>query len=495
MVNQLYINERLADLSGDTPMAINFQVNNLAELKDRQSTFSNSIKLPLTSNNKQIWGQAQADAFTQSQPYAKLNCKLVQNGIETIVNGTISLLNVSSSFECQITYGLIGLADALKKRIYDVDGIITDIEDAKLVDLDWSDIPPFSFDLPTIVASQSGTGVLWPVLDYGDTLDDSSNINITYLRPGIYYKDIFNRIEKFSGYTFSGGAAWASGFDDFIPFSDTILKDYLGNPSNGTLSPIGIVPNLPDFTLKNILKDYMQRYFLTPVVDNYKKTVVFHNYDEVYINKANAKDWTKKFVNEDRADTFEIGSYAQLNRLLFLEDSQEQFMFSAKGSFTIANENLDSDVDLVTSIFAGSDNTTKLGGVSVGRIRKYATSPLPNFLVPATEDTKPRVLHIGNAVVGARTFQSSTASQVAPFIQVATSRSYQYYIDTWGKGLLKMLKKARMITRYAVLTENDVKDFDFFTPVYDAIEGKFYYVNQISNFIPNKKTQVQLIRI
>jgi hypothetical protein len=41
---QLFINDQPADLSDNTPIALTFQVNDLADLKDRQSTFSNSLK-------------------------------------------------------------------------------------------------------------------------------------------------------------------------------------------------------------------------------------------------------------------------------------------------------------------------------------------------------------------------------------------------------------------------------------------------------------------
>lgn len=494
MVDELYIDGVRADLSSDSPIAITYQVNNISELKDRQSTYTNSIKLPLTNTNKKIWGYANVDSFTQQQPYQKLSAKLIRNGVELIVNGVINLKSVSNSFDCQIIYGLIGISDALKKKTYS-NGVITNINDAKLVDLDWSDIPSFAFDLPTIVASQSYTGVLWPVIDYGDTLNNTSSINITYLRPGVYFKQIFDRIQRFTGYTFSGGAAWAAGQDDFIPFSDTILKDYLGNPSNLSATPIGIKPNLPDFTVKELLLDYMQRYFLTPVVDNYKKTVVFRSFDELYDNKAKAKNWTKKFVDENRTDEFDLGSYGQLNRLIFLEDSQTPFEFPADGQIYINNENLPASKDMVKSIFAASATVTKLTSKQLAQIRKLKVSPLPNYGVPFTEETKPRVVHIPNAVFGPFTFTSSTSSQVASFIQIGIFRDYNYYIANWGQGFLKLVKKARSITRYAVLTELDVKDFDFFTPVYDEIECQYYYVNQIVNFIPGKKTQLKLIRM
>lgn len=493
MVNQLYIEEQLADLPGeDNPVAITLQVNNMADIKDRQATFSNAIKLPLTNANKKIWGNAQSDAFTQSQPYKRLNCKLIQNGIEQIVNGQASLLSVTDSyFETQITYGLTGFADAIKKRSYDSIGQLISVEDAKLVDLDWSDIPNFFMDLTTIVNSQLNSRITFSVVDYGDTLDNSSTINVSYLRPGIFFYDIFDHISKYTGYKFSGGSNYAAGLRDQILFTKNDIYDYVGNKYNGSL-PISVAKNLPDLTLKDLIKDYMQRYFLTPVVDNYKKTIDFRSFDEVYENMPKAKDWTKKFIDDSRADAFDLGNYAQFNKLEFAKDNQTGGDFN----FIVANENLESNKTLVTSIFAASQNVFKVGNLPVAQIKKFNSTPLPNYGQPFDNDVEVRVVHVENTNVGGSyLYKSSAAQQTSPYMTRATFRDWNYYLTNFGQGFLKLLKKARKVDRYAVLSELDIKDFDFFIPVYDGNDAKYYYVSAINNYISGKKTKVSLIRM
>jgi hypothetical protein len=53
---QLFLNDNLVDLTDDSPIALTFQINNLAEVKNQQGNTSNQFKLPLTQRNRQILG-------------------------------------------------------------------------------------------------------------------------------------------------------------------------------------------------------------------------------------------------------------------------------------------------------------------------------------------------------------------------------------------------------------------------------------------------------
>lgn len=501
MQNQeLYINGELCDLSDDTPIAITFQVNNLADLADRQSTYSNTIKLPKSVNNKRILGQAQSDSFTQDAPYVLLPCKLIQNGVEQIRAGVITLQRVSDYFECQITYGIKGVADALKKSIFNpVTGNLVSIEDAKLVDMDWTDIPIFDYTQASVAASQTvtgGTGVLFPIIDYGGTLDTSSTVHTNWMRPGVYFSQILTHIQAYSGYTFSGGKQYTDGLNDFIPFSATVLYDYQGTKWEDTHIQLSVAKNLPDFTLKEILKDYMQRYFLTPVVDNVKKTVVFHSMDELYDNKYKARDWTDKFIDDAREDVFSLSNYAQTNNLKWKED--QKFLTNGDGVFFVKNQNLASTTDLLTSIFAQSATIQNvLAGQNVASIIKFKSSPLTTGETDFTIDTEPRVVRIHD-VPGLYNFIDLTGNPgIIGTAKIGTFDDINWtsQVANYGKGLSKLLDKCRVITRYAILTALDVQDFDFFIPVYDRFEAKYYYVNQIVNFVPGKKCKIELIRL
>lgn len=489
---RLIIEDTDAELSDGTPIAVSYQVNDLANIADRQSTYSNTIKLPKSFANREIFGHANSVQFTQTQPYDLLTATLEQGGVQIIPNGRISLLRVSDSFECQLTYGLIGFLDKLKKYVYDpLTERLNSVDDVKLADLDWSDVPHFFKNTAAMIASYSGTpAIVWAVVDYGDTVTASAVINDTYLRPGVTFKSIFDRIQRYTGYAFSGPSQYAQGLNDWIPFTEQLLN-YEGTEDISI--GMSVEKNIPDITALSLLKDYMQRYFLTPVVDNINKTVYFRSFDELYTNIPNARDWTRKFINDSREDSFALSNYAQNNNLLWVEDQEKT---GVDGIITINNQNLSVTKDIITSIFASSGKKTGvLGGQTIAQIKLYSTSPLPNFGTDPDVNVKTRVLRLVrlNGTYGFEDTTSTTYTNLG--IQSGLFYNWQYYLDNFGQGLLKMLDRCRVVSRNAVLSPLDVKDFDFFTPVYDQNDGRYYYVNQISNFIPGQKVKINLIRL
>jgi len=494
--NELYIESEL--VPAPETIAMTYQVNDLSKLSDRQSTFSNTLKLPKEATVKRLLGYSDSDAFTQTQPYDLQRADLSQHGIQVIRNGRIQQLRVTdTAFECQLTHGLIGFLDLLKKSTYSELGELLDTSDVKLKDLDWSDIPNFNWDMATVMASQAAQNPLFPIIDYGGTLDTSSDINWTYIRPGVYYRQILDRIQRYTGYTFLGGKQYTDGFIDFMPFSANEFFDYQGTDWYATHLAVSVINNLPDIAVKDFLADYMRRYFLTPVVDNYEKTITFKSFDNLYENIGNAKDWTKKFVRGGREDSFTMGNYAQQNFLLWKEDSQSKYIFHPQnGNFTVDNRNLDVSIDLMKSIYAASDYGTFTGGHNIAIIRKYDTSPLPTSQVPPGIDTEVRVVRI-KSVSGAVRFVGldNTPQILFTGFKIGEFKSWQYQIDNYGQGLLKLLAKCRQIIRYVNLTPLDLQNFDFFTPVFDSNDGKYYYVNTIANFIPGRTTKVTLIRM
>ena len=88
---QLYLNDQMADLSDDSPIALSFQINNLADVKNQQGNTSNQFKLPLTQRNRQLLGFPDDIAFTTALPYRQIPAKVIQNGLEIIPYGIAEL--------------------------------------------------------------------------------------------------------------------------------------------------------------------------------------------------------------------------------------------------------------------------------------------------------------------------------------------------------------------------------------------------------------------
>lgn len=197
---QLYLNDQLADLADDSPIALTFQINNLAEVKNQQGNTSNQFKLPLTQRNRQILGYPDDVAFTTCLPYNNYEARIIQDGLEVVPYG-IAVLNSIDNDTAAITVlsGNVDFFDALDVKIYDMG-------DSTIPAGQKKPFKPYehTWDLDTVVASQTKTeGWIWPVVDYGKILPDFSNnpqIDVRYMRPGFFLKTAIELFAKTAGY-------------------------------------------------------------------------------------------------------------------------------------------------------------------------------------------------------------------------------------------------------------------------------------------------------
>ncbi|MFD0792771.1 hypothetical protein ACFQZX_04040 [Mucilaginibacter litoreus] len=197
---QLYINDQLVDLSDDNPVALTFQINNLAEVKNQQGNTSNQFKLPLTQRNRQILGFPDDIAFTTNLPYDNYQAKIIQDGLEIVPSG-IAVLNSVENDTAAITVlsGNVDFFDSLDVKIYDMGDSTTDIGQKKAF-ADFNH--PWSLD--NVINSQRNTqGWIWPVVDYGLIGTDYATnpvIDVRYMRPGFFLKTAIDMFVKLAGY-------------------------------------------------------------------------------------------------------------------------------------------------------------------------------------------------------------------------------------------------------------------------------------------------------
>jgi hypothetical protein len=198
---QLYINHQLADLADDSPIALTFQINNLAEVKNQQGNTSNQFKLPLTQRNRQILGFPDDVAFTTMQPYDNYEAKIIQDGLEIVPNG-IAVLNGIEEDSASITIlsGNVDFFDTLDAKIYDMGDSNTTIGKQKLLR-----IYGHTWDIDTVVSSQKNTaGYIWPVVDYGTISYPSTTgtniVDIRQMRPGFFLKTMVALMARQAGY-------------------------------------------------------------------------------------------------------------------------------------------------------------------------------------------------------------------------------------------------------------------------------------------------------
>ncbi|WP_214072400.1 hypothetical protein [Mucilaginibacter sp. dw_454] len=198
---QLYINDELVDLSDDSPIALTFQINDLAEVKNQQGNTSNQFKLPLTQTNRRILGFPDDVAFCNNLPYTQYQAKLVQDGLE-IIPYAIAEMNSIDQDAANITVlsGNVDFFDALDGQLYEM-GDSTSIWYSPL----WKNYD-HAWTLDNVATSQTKTdGWIYPVVDYGNFTEDvNQTINVTTLRPGFFIKSAVDILVKSTGYKATG---------------------------------------------------------------------------------------------------------------------------------------------------------------------------------------------------------------------------------------------------------------------------------------------------
>jgi hypothetical protein len=201
---QLYINDQQVDLSDDSPIALTFQINNLAEVKNQQGNTSNQFKLPLTQRNRQILGFPDDVAFTTALPYSYYDARIIQDGLEIVPYG-IAQLNTIEQNTASITVlsGNVDFFDAIEGKMYDM-GDSTTPYGAK------QPFKPFQhkWTVENAAKSQVKTeGWIWPVVDYGSLvyqITGDNEINVRNLRPGFFIKTAIDLMLASNGYKATG---------------------------------------------------------------------------------------------------------------------------------------------------------------------------------------------------------------------------------------------------------------------------------------------------
>jgi hypothetical protein len=221
---QLYLNDQLVDVSDDSPIALTFQINNLAEVQNQQGNTSNQFKLPLTQRNRQILGFPDDVAFATNLPYQQYQAKIIQDGLEILPYG-IGELNGIDQDTANITIlsGNVDFFDAIDGKLYDM-GDSTTVWSNYGQNLVWQAYD-HEWNLDNAYYSQTKTdGWIYPAIDYGFMTDDfTAAIDVHNLRPGFFIKTAIDLLLQASGYSATGSL-----------FGDPLYPLMISQFSNGT---------------------------------------------------------------------------------------------------------------------------------------------------------------------------------------------------------------------------------------------------------------------
>lgn len=226
---RLYIGDTLCDMDDAEIVPINKQVNDIAEMQDRNSDFTASFKVRKTRAMRELFEMSGEVGAQTNFPYERQSCRLVQDNIEVITGGILTLLKRDDEYyHVSILSGNV----TFFKRI----------ETLKITDLSLPSMV-HTWDVPTMVSSHANTSpapdVIYPLLEPSDDggmtplTDTGDRVDLwaQWIWPFCKVKVIWDEIFANSGFTVTGGEVLDSDVVDklYMPISSlsiTNTKDY-----------------------------------------------------------------------------------------------------------------------------------------------------------------------------------------------------------------------------------------------------------------------------
>jgi hypothetical protein len=257
----LYVNDTECDLDDDEIIAINKQVNDIAEMQDRQADFSAEFKIRKTRSMRALFELTGEVGTSTDLPYTKLPCKYVNEGIEIVSLGYL-IIN-KSDFNYYYVSIYSGNLNFFNK-----------LEDLTLNNLSLPSCD-HTWDAETAAlshASSPATDYLYPLCEPSDdggmnTLTgNTTELYGGWIWPFIKCKAIFDEIITNAGFTAEGDILTDPTFlKMFMPISSReissllALKYYYSLTNNNTYNFSDPLTILPGGT--TLFGDYEFRYF------------------------------------------------------------------------------------------------------------------------------------------------------------------------------------------------------------------------------------------
>jgi hypothetical protein len=265
---------------------------------------------------------------------------------------------------------------------------------------------------------------------------------------------------------------------------------------------------VPDIKQTDFIKNYLQLTGSVITYDSYTKIFTIERFDKVIENKAIAKDWTDKIYDNSKKPSIKhsLGKYAKANQLKYKEDENDFFPIGTHGFVNSNNENLDKEKDILELIYAGTTSVVRFKGLTVPNIKVYDI--IDNVAQPANSIV-PRILLARKVTLpntDLLTFNDGTTTattntvMIAHFIDNSQPSNLGFdnnIIDNFYQWLESILNDTIVLEQDLKLLASDVSadNLDRLIPIYFQQHNAYFYVNIINNFVENKKTKAQLIKV
>lgn len=130
MTETLIINGKVADIDSETNIVVNIKNNYFQDVSKINAANTNTIKLPKTRRNREIFEDADLIAAESVFPYYYQEVDLYRDGIEVVSGGSLYLLQTTEKqYEVTIIFGV----DAVLKLLSETEDTLQDLNDSATI--------------------------------------------------------------------------------------------------------------------------------------------------------------------------------------------------------------------------------------------------------------------------------------------------------------------------------------------------------------------------
>lgn len=206
MNTELFIENYQADITDDVSSLLTFSIDDVKDFASRSTTWSKTIVLPGTQNNNKLFGHifnvGQANSTNDLQDNIGTNFNaakaadviIFQNQMQTF-KGVLRLLQINI-IKGQIEYEVAVFGE--------IAGLNVSLSSSLLEDLDFSayDMAYNASGITNSWANTSGTGVYFPLIDYGTYSPLKHDWDIRTFRPALHVKEYIDKMFEAAGYRY-----------------------------------------------------------------------------------------------------------------------------------------------------------------------------------------------------------------------------------------------------------------------------------------------------
>lgn len=208
MITEIWIEGKSVDVYENTNIKHTLQVNDVAEIKDRQASLTDSFDVPKTANNVKIFQGLGIHSNVSKLPYQKPNALLKVDGYDFLFDAWLNVKETDNDFKIYIYSGIIEFFKKFENATIggSLKTLISEIDHNK--------------NLATVAATQTNDNLKYTYLfaDFNGRTHrktDSTVLNIDFIVPSVLVSYLFIKIHEYAGYTFTGSFIGTEDYENW----------------------------------------------------------------------------------------------------------------------------------------------------------------------------------------------------------------------------------------------------------------------------------------